>query len=55
VTLETEIQYFLLGMCAAVARWSQTEVAVTWRDGARIGLIMFAYFAGFKLFVMSYW
>lgn len=55
VTLETEIQYFLLGMCVAVARWSKAEVAVSWRDGARIGLIMLVYFASFKLFVMSYW
>jgi len=55
VTLETDIQYFLLGMCAAVARWSKVKVALSRRDLGFIGLIMFVYFAALKLFVMSYW
>jgi hypothetical protein len=55
VTLETDIQYFMLGMCTAVGGWSKAEIAASWRDLGLVGLIMFAYFAGFKLFVMSYW
>jgi hypothetical protein len=55
VTLETELQYFLIGMCAAVARWSKAEMTVTWWDLRFIGIVMVAYFAIFKLFVMSYW
>ena len=55
VTLETELQYFLIGMCAAVARWTKAEVTVTWWDLRLIGIVMVVYFATFKLFVMSYW
>lgn len=55
VTLETELQYFLIGMCAAVARWSKAEMTVSWWDLRLIGLVMVSYFVIFKLFVMSYW
>jgi O-antigen ligase len=55
VTLETELQYFLIGMCAAVARWSKAEMTVTWWDLRFIGFVMVVYFVIFKLFVMSYW
>jgi hypothetical protein len=55
VTLETEIQYFLVGMCAGVVRWSKAELTLAWRDLKWIGLVMLAYFGLFKLFVMSYW
>jgi hypothetical protein len=42
-------------MCAAVARWSKAEMTVTWSDLRFVGIVMVAYFAIFKLFVMSYW
>jgi len=55
VSLETEVMYFILGMTAAVARFTTQPVKFTRRDAMVVAAIQFSYYGAFKVFIMGYY
>jgi hypothetical protein len=55
VSLETEIMYFLLGMTAAVGRFTTQPVGFTRKDFMFIVAFQVAYYMAFKVFIMGYY
>ncbi len=54
VTLEFETLYFMLGMTAGVANYTEQPAAYRKRDAKITGAIILTFFVAMKLFVMSY-